>query len=61
MKRFVLAQRSADPTWKSSDNLFAGIVRMNSDTDIEVPQKDDEQETDQPKKKDTLSVPTGLT
>lgn len=32
MKRFVLAERSEkNAVWKSSDNLLAGIVRMNSE------------------------------
>ena len=36
MKRFVLAQRGErDPIWKSSDNLLAGIIRMNSNNNEE--------------------------
>lgn len=41
IKRFVLAQSSEkDPIWKSSDNLLAGIVRMNSENNEEEDKED---------------------
>ena len=41
IKRFVLAQSGEkDPIWKSSDNLLAGIVRMNSENNNEEDKED---------------------
>ncbi|XP_003704973.1 acetyl-CoA carboxylase isoform X7 [Megachile rotundata] len=47
LKRFVLAQSTEkDPIWKSSDNLMAGISKMNAETE---PTKDESTKEDTPK------------
>ncbi|KAF3422904.1 hypothetical protein E2986_13180 [Frieseomelitta varia] len=56
IKRFVLAQSTEkDPIWKSSDNLMAGIPKMNGETSTEPIS------APEPSTKEQQSSTTGLT